>query len=97
MQQKICGLTLLMLVFVIVDERSFVSTSKIQLAPEEESGKVDKVFARDIINTSGKEIESGRQRRYFINDFFWDESPRLMSINAFHLTLLAVIVMVVLG
>lgn len=78
------GLTLLILVFVIVDEWRFVRTSK--LVSKDNLEKVDEVFRRYITNTIAK-------RAYF-EDFYWEMdsfTPRLISFNAFSLMLLAVV------
>ena len=93
------GLILLILVFAIAEELGFVNPSK--LVSKEDLEKVDQAFQRDIIDINGTENESGRQRRYFIQDFFWEDdnsfSPRLVSINAFRLMLVAVVALVILN
>ena len=90
------GLTLLSLVFVIVEDRSLVSTST--LVSKEDLEKVNQVFPRDIIDINEKEIGSRRQRRYF-EDFYWEEkSPAiLITINMFRLMLVTVVALVMLN
>lgn len=83
-------LTLLILVFLIVDEWHFVSTSNIQPFSKEDLVKDGKVLPGDV-NISGK-------RGYF-DTYYWGKdsfSPRLISIDVFRLVLVAIAAMVIL-